>query len=112
MGAWGTGLYDDDIACDVKADYLECLESGGDERKIYEDFVEENSEFIDDEDDAPIFWFALADTQHEMGKLMPEVKEHALAEIENNLQRWADEVDEETLAERKRVLDELAAKLA
>lgn len=28
MGAWGTGLYQDDVTCDIKEDYLNRLRIG------------------------------------------------------------------------------------
>lgn len=28
MGAWGTGLYQDDTMCDIKEDYLDLLKVG------------------------------------------------------------------------------------
>ena len=43
-----------------------------------------------DEDDAPVFWFAMADMQWNYGRLQEEVKKKALYYLNDmkNLQRW------------------------
>ena len=33
MGAWGTGLFDDDTTCDVKDQFIEYIEEGNRVRK-------------------------------------------------------------------------------
>lgn len=36
MGAWGTGLYSDDFALDVKSDLLDAINSGKSYREAFE----------------------------------------------------------------------------
>ena len=47
-----------------------------------------------DEDDAPVFWFAMADMQWNYGRLQEEVKNKALYYLDDmkNLQRWEHEI--------------------
>ncbi len=69
-------------------------------------------DLIEDEDDEPLFWFALADTQWKYGRLLDEVKKEALKHIElgKNLLRWKEE-NPKQYSKRKKVLEELKKKL-
>ena len=44
MGAWGTGLYQDDDTCDIKEDYLNFLRVGMTDEKAMEELIEYNGE--------------------------------------------------------------------
>lgn len=78
MAAWGTGLYQDDVAEDVKEDYYNCFrEDGLDNKAAYERMLSRYSEIKDDTEDGPIFWMALSDVMWDLGKLNEEVKEKA-----------------------------------
>lgn len=74
MGAWGAGLYQDDVTCDIKDDYLDRLKIGYPNEEATEEVIEYNEDYIDDSDDGPLFWFALADIQWKYGRLLPQVK--------------------------------------
>jgi hypothetical protein len=89
MGVWGSGLYANDCSCDVRDSYIEYLREQLSNEEAYKKTMENNSEYIGNEDE-PFFWYALADTQWEKGRLMPEVKEKALAWIEagGGLELW------------------------
>ena len=67
---------------------------------------------LDDEDDAPLFWFAMADTQWNYGRLQNEVKTQALYYLNDikNLQRWEFE-NPKMFYKRKEVLNSLYKKL-
>lgn len=92
MGAWGVRLYEDDIALDIK-NRLDELQKGKTVREITNELIDEYSSELDDIDCAPAFWFALADTQWELGRLLPEVKEQALAWLDKggDLALWQEE---------------------
>lgn len=83
MGTWNAGLYGNDTTCDIKDDYIELLkEQNSNEeayRKIYEMYKED--EVIGSDEEA-LFWYALADTQWNTGRLQDDVKEKALKWIE------------------------------
>lgn len=112
MGTWGPGLYQDDIAHDVKEEYIDLLKSGRESDVITQELIDRNSEIINDKDEAPVFWFSLADVQWQYGRLSTEVKEKALQYLNlgNNLQRWQQE-NPGLAGKRKDVLDRLQIKL-
>ncbi len=78
MGSWGPGLYQNDIAEDIKDYYNDQLRRGKKSEEITHELINQNHDIIFDNDDAPIFWFALADTQWNLGRLENSVKEKAL----------------------------------
>lgn len=111
MGAWGEKIYQDDIACDIKEEYLDLLREGASNEEATEKLLSSNKEFINDVDDGPIFWFALADTQWNYGKLLPHVKKEAIKAIDNesDLDRWKE--NDKLYSKRKKVLEQLKEKL-
>ena len=112
MGAWGTKLYQDDVAMDVRNTLKDLLHRGKSVEEITKQMYEDFAWAIDDQDDGPVFWFALADTQWKLGRLLPEVKAQALALIDkgDDLERWRAEGPKHAVA-RKKVLSELKQKL-
>lgn len=111
MGTWGVGLYQDDVACDTKDDYLDLLRIGKSNIEATSLLIDNNSDFINDDEDGPIFWLALADTQWRYGRLLPKVKEEAMRCIneESDLKRWKSNT--KLLNKRKQILVELKEKL-
>ena len=112
MGAWGPKLYQDDVAEDVRDYYKDQLHRGKTGQEITKELIEERQDFLFDPDDAPVFWFALADTQWNLGRLEAQVKEQALYHIRDgyDLRRWKAE-NEQGAKIRARVLSELEQKL-
>jgi hypothetical protein len=78
MGFWGNGLYSNDTSSEVKEQFVEYLREGMDTETITSILIEENEELLDDPFDGRMFWLALADTQWNWGRLLPNVKEKAL----------------------------------
>jgi hypothetical protein len=89
MGTWGSGLYANDTTCDVKDAYLKFLQEGYANIDAFEKTLEKLHELIGDQDE-PLLWFALAETQWSVGRLLPEVKEKALEWIKKygGLELW------------------------
>jgi hypothetical protein len=83
MGTWGSGLYANDSTCDVRDSYMKYLKDRISNAEIYEKMLEEYREYIGDQEE-PLFWYALAETQWCMGRLLPEVKEKALEWIDRD----------------------------
>lgn len=112
MGAWGAKLYQDDVAEDVRSEFKDMLRRGKTSEEITRHLIEQNGEQIEDPDDGPIFWFALADTQWNLGRLLPEVKEQALVWLDRggDLSRWEEE-NPKLAVQRRKVLEELRQKL-
>lgn len=112
MGSWGPQLYQDDFAQDIRDVYIDQLKRGKKSNEITKELFEQYEEALLDSDDAPIFWYALADTQWEFGRLEESVKLKALYYIRegDTLDRWKDE-GSNVLQRRKQVLSELERKL-
>jgi len=89
MGTWGSTLYANDSTSDVRDSYIKYLRDGISSTEAYEKILEEFREYIE-EDEEPLFWLALAETQWKTGRLLPEVKEKALEWIDKcgGLELW------------------------
>ena len=90
MGAWGTSLYANDSASDIRGDYVDKLRRGKTNEEVTKELIYANRDIMGDGEEEPLFWFALADTQWNYGRLLPEVKEKALFFLEQDeeLERW------------------------
>ena len=84
MGAWGTKLYANDTTCDVRDEYIHKLRIGKTNEEITNEMEKEYQSDVGFEDDVALFWFALADTQWNYGRLLPSVKEKALEYLEKD----------------------------
>lgn len=112
MGAWGPRLYQNDIAEEVRDYYKDQLHRGKTGKEITQELIAQNEYTISDPDDAPVFWFALADTQWNLGRLEDFVREQALHHIRDghDVKRWAAE-DLRGAKTRAKTLEELQQKL-
>ena len=112
MGAWGTTLYANDTACDIRGDYIDRLRRGKSNDEVTQELIYNNREIMGDVEEEPLFWFALADTQWNYGRLVPEVREKALWFLsqEEELKRW-EESGEKQLNAWKATREKLQAKL-
>jgi|SRR5580700_1364549 hypothetical protein len=112
MGAWGPEILQDDVAADVYADFMERFEEGMSLVEIRSELEVEYAEYLDDEDDMPVFWLAIARAQWECGGLQADVLAAVKHIIDSGtgLERW-EEAGEAALQERREVLKEFAALL-
>jgi hypothetical protein len=113
MGAWGTAIFSDDDACDVRDGYRQLVTDGLTGPKATKQLLREWKEVLDDEDDGPLFWLALAAAQWQFGRLEARVKSRALKIIADgsSLGRWSEEGGARALRQRKAVLEKLGARL-
>ncbi len=111
MGTWGTSLYDNDSTSDIRGDFLDKLKRGKTNEEATKELVDENMNTGDTEEE-PLFWFALADTQWNYGRLLPEVKEKALFYLsqDKEWERWR-ESEQQKQAAWKMTLETLKRKL-
>ena len=72
MGAWGTSLYANDATSDIRGDYVDKLRRGKTNEEATEEIIYENRDIMGDVEEEPLFWYALADTQWNYGRLLPE----------------------------------------
>lgn len=110
MGTCGTGLYDDDVACDVKEEYLNFLRIGMRNEEATIETINANQELIGD-DEETTFWLALADTQWNYGRLIPKVKKTTIQHIEKQIAVYNRIADKKLYEDRKRLLNEIKEKL-
>jgi hypothetical protein len=111
MGVWGTSLYSDDTACDVREDYKDILGEGISEPEATKRMISQWKSELTDPDIAPIFWLALADTQWNLGRLQEEVRRQALMIIDNGSDLIRFQLDNTLAIKRKIVLARLKKKL-
>lgn len=77
MGFWGSALYSNDCTTDVRDDYKKHLEDGLNNEQAFREIMNAYADHMET-DEEPLVWYALADTQWNLGRLMPEVKEKAI----------------------------------
>lgn len=109
MGTTGATLFSDDVASDVKRDFLDLLRRGLQPEAAADVLMRDWADAIADTDDGPTFWLALAATQWAYGCLNEEVKRKAIEVIDagNDLARWSGAA----LERRRKVLAALRAEL-
>ncbi len=111
MGAWGTAVFSDDTACDVRDSYLDLVGDGLTGPEATKALLGEGSASLGDPDVSPVFWLALAATQWRCGRLESHVLQQALNVIDSgsDLARW--ESGSRDFKKRTVVLDKLRAQL-
>lgn len=111
MGTWGVELFSDDTAADVRAEYRELIEDGVEDAEATQHVLEHFREYLDDEDDGPVVWLALAVSQSQIGRLAPEVRDKALSVLDAgaDLGRWSH--DSQQLDQRRVVLAKARSQL-
>ena len=111
MGTWGTAIFSDDLASDIRNDYIALLQKDTTNEDATDQLMRKYQQSIGDADEGPVFWLALAAIQWKYGRLLPLVKDHALQVIdgETDLRRWAESPQE--LGKRRKVLEALRDQL-
>jgi len=84
MGCWGSGIYENDTADDLKEDFLEGLRKGKTPEEVTKEMIEEADAYNIFDWEGVAFWLALADQQWKRGVLLDEVKRMALDLIDNH----------------------------
>lgn len=92
MGSWGVGLFSDDLACDVRDDYLAALADGLSADAARDRVLDRYSDALADTDEGPLVWLALAATAWKAGRLDDSTRDHALKIIagRDGLERWVE----------------------
>lgn len=107
MGAWGTRIYEDDTALDVRSDYLGLIKSGishsDAEKQILSthSYKENIKDYYND-----LIILALCCAQLELATLSENIKQKALNIIEsgNDIEFWLETGNKESAGLRKREL--------
>lgn len=112
MGMWGFELYQNDTSLDVKDEFEKLYHAGKAVQDITDKLTEDYKSVMGDIGEEPLLWFTLADTQWNLGVLLPAVKEKALYWIEKaSCMLNCQTTDMSVNAKRKKTLDDLRAKL-
>jgi hypothetical protein len=101
------------VACDVRDAYRHCVADGSSGPEATDRLLREWTEVLEDVDDGPLFWLALAAAQWDCGRLEERVKTKALEIIDNgsSLGLWAESAHPRSLKQRRAVLEKLRFKL-
>lgn len=119
MGTWGTGLYSNDVAEDVREackDIYAFLNIDSGTEKIFDIFSEyvcNSNMSFDVDNETASFWYALADWQWNHGILSATVKNRAISLLNEyaGLSEWIESGNVKDVCKRKSVMDSLKSKL-
>ncbi len=113
MGTWGTAIFSDDTADDVRWEFTELVASGLTAEDATKRLTAESADILEDDDDeALVFWLALAATQWKLGRLLDSVRQRALEIIDSGIElsRWQESGKSE-INQRKKHLAKLREQL-
>lgn len=109
MGAWGTGIHQNDVSEDLKDFYIGCLKAGKTDEEALADTLADFDAEISDDEDAIDVYISLADIMWKKGRLTDDIKRHALDMIER--ERDFGRFDEKSLKKRIAILDKFKDQL-
>lgn len=112
MSAWGTAIFSDDTAADTRDTFTDFIAEGLTPAQATDRLIADSADLLDEEDDAGIFWLALAATQWRLGRLVDSVRDRAIEVIDSgaDLRRWQDNPKAE-INQRKKHLVKLREQL-
>ena len=95
MGAWGVAIFSDDLAADLRGDFRDLIGDGLTSSEATDRLMAEYASSLNDPDEMPVFWIALAAAQWKLGRLEERTKQAALQVIDDgtDLKRWDDSKD-------------------
>ena len=110
MGVWGTGVFSDDVACDIRDHYRQLLEESVEDSVATRLTLEKFERYLEEPDGVALIAFAV--TQSKVGRLEPAVRDRALAIIDAgaDLAVWERE-NPKLLPKRRAVLEKARAQL-
>jgi hypothetical protein len=110
MGVWGTGLFSDDVACDIRDHYRELLEDGMEDGAATKMILEKFRAYLEESEGIALLAFAV--TQSKLGRLEPHIRDRALAVLDGgaDLEVWKRE-NPKLLPKRRAVLEKARAQL-
>lgn len=112
MGSWGYKLFEDDVALDARSIFEDALEKNKDVMRATKEVLHTFKQALDDQDEGPTIFFALAALQMEQGILEFWLKDKVLEIIEkgDGLDVWR-EAGEKEVAKRMKELEKLKEKI-
>lgn len=107
MGVWGAKLYQNDIACDIKDEYLLRIGIGECEEDVLNSLIKEYDNVS--YEDYHTFWLVIADILWDYGRLTDDIKKKAFEQIDLELREIVPK--NLFLKNRKVALENLKSKL-
>jgi hypothetical protein len=106
MGAWGTGIFEDDTTCDVRDEFIDLLKEGLSVEEATQAVLENYLDEFDTEDDLEVMslvYIGLSAAQLEKGVLQEDVRLKTIELIERgaDLELW-EEAEQADYGERKK----------
>ncbi len=113
MSVWGVGLLQDDVAVDIRNSFDDALARGLTPSQAADTILANPPQPLDDTDDGPVIWLALAALLLREGALRDDVRDQAAQVIASGaaLTRWEEAPNAMRMA-RERVLARLASLLS
>jgi hypothetical protein len=110
LGVWGTSLFSDDEACDVRDHYRELLEDGVEDAAATQLTVEKFRAYLEESSGVALLAFAV--TQSTLGRLDPDIRDRALAVLDRgaDLEVWERD-NPKLLPKRRATLEKARAQL-
>jgi len=110
VGVWGTGLFSDDVACDVRDLYRELLEDGVEDGTATQLTLEKFRPYLEESNGVALLAFAV--TQSKLGRLDPDIRDRALAVLDRgaDLETWERD-NPDLLRKRRATLEKARAQL-
>jgi len=110
VGAWGVGLFSDDVACDIRDHYRELVEDGIEDAAATQQVLDKYRAYLDEPDGVALLAFAA--TQSKLGRLDPGIRDRALAVLDGgaDLETWKRD-NPKLLPKRRAVLEQVRAQL-
>jgi len=105
MGTSGYGIRDDDTVCDVITEFEDHLKKYQDLNAATEPAFNVFPEYLEDEDDAPMFWLALAEMQWTYGNLDPQILQKVEDDFacEAGMGLWGEPTEDDYRRRRKAI---------
>src|SRR5207245_3714660 len=106
MGTWGYGIFENDVAVDVRLMFEDEIDGGSSVEEATKHVLAECVDYLEDMDDSVQAWLALASLQLEQGSVQDPIRKKALEVIEQgaDLERWH-EAGTEAVEARRGVLE-------
>jgi hypothetical protein len=110
VGVWGTDLFSDDLACDIRDHYRELLEDGIEDGAATRLILEKYRAHLEESEGIALLAFAV--TQSKVGRLDPDIRDRALTILDSgaDLEVWERE-HPKLLLKRRAVLEKARAQL-
>jgi len=111
MGAWGYGIRQDDFVLDVIGVFEDLLKAGKSIREATDAIRSKFAAEMQDSDDGPLFWLALADVQWTYGGLEPQTLSRVKDDLDSgrSLAAWIE--DQRALPRRRAAVEKFITKI-